>query len=95
MAPDDVRRWSDASRQWVDVCARFLEANKEFRAATVAAKLGAPGARESAQRWAIRVRETEADCLYFIKHRRPPPRPGQSMMTSEPERPARSTGLPR
>lgn len=74
MAPDDVRRWADTSRQWADVCGRFLEANKEFRAATVAAKLGEPGARESAGRWATKVRETEAECLYFMKHRQLPPK---------------------
>lgn len=70
MVPDEVGRWSETTSQWVELCGQFLQANKEFRAATIAAKLGAPGARESAQRWAVRVRETEEECLYFIKHRR-------------------------
>jgi hypothetical protein len=74
MVHDDVRRWAQTSEQWVELCARFLEANKEFRSATVAAKAGVPGARAAAARWAERVRETEAACLYFIKHRQPPSR---------------------
>ena len=73
MAHDDVRGWSEVSHLWVEVCGRFLEANKEFRAATIAAKAGDPGARDAALRWAQRVRECEADCMYFMKHRRLPP----------------------
>jgi hypothetical protein len=75
MDPDEVGRWSETTSQWVDLCSRFLEANKEFRAATVAAKLGVPGARDSAERWAMRVRQTEEDCLYFIKYRKPRTKP--------------------
>ena len=77
MASDDVRYWSEAAPQWVDLCAKFLEANKEFRSATAAAKVGVPGAREAAARWAARVRDTEADCLYFVKHRQPRPHDAQ------------------
>ena len=73
MAPDEVRRWSEVGPQWVELCSKFLEANKEFRAATAAAKAGIPGAREAAVRWAMRVRETEADCVYFMRHRVPRP----------------------
>ena len=73
MAPDEVSRWSEVGPQWVDLCAKFLKANGEFRAATAAAKAGIPGAREAADRCAVRVRATEADCLDFMRHRMPPP----------------------
>ena len=73
MTPDDVGRWSDAGPKWVDLCSRFLDANKEFRAAATAAKAGIPGAREAADRCAVRVRATEADCLDFMRRCMPPP----------------------
>lgn len=76
MAPEDVGQWLEAGPQWVDLCSRFLDANKEFRAAATAAKAGVPGAREAADRCAVRVRATEADCLEFMRHRVPPPSPG-------------------
>ena len=70
MAGNDVQQWSKGTDQWIVLCAEFLEANKAFRAAMVEAKLGRPGAREAAERWATRVQETEANCMYFVRHRR-------------------------
>ena len=69
LAADDVRRWTEVGPQWSELCSRFLEANHKFRAASAAAKAGVPGAHEAANRWAVRVREAEADCVHFMKRR--------------------------
>ncbi len=74
MAPRELDRLPEVSAQWLKLCDEFAATSKDYMSMARDAREGVAGAQQMADRHALRMREAHDACVYFMAHRRPPPR---------------------